>query len=148
MCCVATDYGYGLLYTSKLMQVVHPKHFRSANMEISSSEQKPKVRYIFSNQYSIVTELLTKEKPSALRSIIAGSTAGAVEIGNVIPGLHTSHPSPLPRGFNSKRWPTAVSAYQRSHTPLNVRTTFALNLHWVSVARFQPPYFRMRLWRE
>jgi len=26
-----------------------------------------------------------KERPSALRSIIAGSTAGAVEIGNVLP---------------------------------------------------------------
>lgn len=67
-------------------------------MEISSSEQKPKVWYI-SNQYAIVTEVLTKEKPSALRSIIAGSTAGAVEIGNVTPGLH------MPRllyGFNSK----------------------------------------------
>lgn len=57
-------------------------------MATSSSDQKPKVLYI-SNQYAKVTEVLTKEKPSALRSIIAGSTAGAVEIGNVMPN-HSS----------------------------------------------------------
>lgn len=72
--------------------------FVDGTMEISSPEQKLKVSYI-SNQYAIVTEVLTKEKPSALRSIIAGSTAGAVEIGNVMPGLPNAQPS---LGFNPK----------------------------------------------
>ena len=66
--------------------------FAAPNMPTSSPEQKPKVLYI-SNQYAIVTGVLTKEKPSALRSIIAGSTAGAVEIGNVLPELPSAQPS-------------------------------------------------------
>lgn len=72
--------------------------FADGMMEISSPEQKLKVSYI-SNQYAIVTEVLTKEKPSALRSIIAGSTAGAVEIGNVMPGFPRAQSS---LGFNPK----------------------------------------------
>lgn len=70
-------------------------------MEIPSSEKQSKVCYI-ANQYATVTKVLTNEKPSALRSIIAGSTAGAVEIGIVIPRLPNVNPFRHLCSFNSK----------------------------------------------
>lgn len=73
---------------------MHRNYFHSAKdgtMETSSLEQKQKVLYI-SNHFAVVTVVLTKEKPSALRSIIAGSTAGAVEIGKVMPGSFGFNP--------------------------------------------------------
>lgn len=83
-----------IFYTSKLMYVETYILiiFAAPSMATSSSEQKPKVLYI-SNHCARVTGVLTEEKPSALRSIIAGSTAGAVEIGNVMPGLPSAQAS-------------------------------------------------------